>query len=187
VLLFTRGATTDRVWFYDMAHDGFSLDDKRQPVPENDIPDILDCWRHRYDADFQTARPARLEALRAQVAPLKAERLKLQAEINRLTFESVIAEDPKGFPKPLGSANDELADLDARIAPLQAQMDQLTRQFWVTREQVKANKYDLSASRYRQVEQDEAYYEKPQVTLERLLELERVMGEEVRELERLLE
>src|SRR5262249_13110731 len=41
VLLFTRGATTDRIWFYDMEHDGFSLDDKRQPVPQNDIPDIL--------------------------------------------------------------------------------------------------------------------------------------------------
>ena len=43
----------------------------------------------------------------------------------------------------------------------------------MTKEQVKANKYDLSASRYRQVEQDEEYYEKPQVTLERLLELKR--------------
>ena len=188
VLLFTRGATTDRVWFYDMAYDGFSLDDKRKPVPENDIPDILDCWHHRHDASFQATRQACLEALRVQVAPLKAERLKLQAEINRLTFESVIAEgpedpeDPKGFGKPLGSANDELAGLDAQIAPLQAQMDQLTRQFWVTRGQVAANKYDLSASRYRQAEQDEVYYEKPQVTLERLLELERVMGEEVREL-----
>ena len=181
VLLFTRGATTDRVWFYDMAHDGFSLDDKRQIVPENDIPDILECWRHRHDADFQAARQARLEALHAQVAPLKAERLRLQAEINRLTFESVI-EDPKGFGKPLGSANDELADLEAQIAPLQAQIDQLTRQFWVTRGQVKANKYDLSASRYRQVVQDEVYYEKPQVTLGRLLELERVMDEEVRDL-----
>lgn len=191
VLLFTRGATTDRIWFYDMAHDGFSLDDKRQIVPENDIPDILECWRQRHDAEFQAARQARLEALRTQVAPLKAERLKLQAEINRLTFESVIEdpEDPKGFPKPLGSldaVNDELSDLKAQIAPLQAQMDQLTRQFWVTREQVVANKYDLSASRYRQVEQDEVYYEKPQVTMERLLELERVMGEEVREIERLL-
>lgn len=30
VLLFTRGGTTDRIWFYDMDHDGFSLDDKRQ-------------------------------------------------------------------------------------------------------------------------------------------------------------
>jgi type I restriction enzyme M protein len=90
--------------------------------------------------------------------------------------------DPKGLGKPLGS----LADLEARIAPLQAQIDQLTRQFWVTKKQVKANNYDLSASRYRQVEPDEAYYEKPQVTMERLLELERVMAEEIRELERLL-
>jgi len=182
VLLFTRGATTDRVWFYDMAHDGFSLDDKRQPVPENDIPDILECWHHRHDAEFQAARQARLEELQAQVAPLKAERLRLQGEINRLTFESVIAEDPKGFSKPLGS----LADLEARIAPLQAQIDQLTRQFWVTRKQVKANNYDLSASRYRQVEPDEAYYEKPQVTMERLLELERVMTQEIHDIKELL-
>ena len=32
---------TDRVWFYDMQADGFSLDDKRSPVEENDIPDII--------------------------------------------------------------------------------------------------------------------------------------------------
>jgi len=187
VLLFTRGATTERIWFYDMAHDGFSLDDKRQPVPENDIPDILECWRHRHDAEFQAARQARLEDLRTQVAPLKAERLKLQGEISRLTFESVVDPqvDPKGFGKPLGSLdafNDELAALEARIAPLQAQIDQLTRQFWVTVEQVRAHKYDLSASRYREVEQDEAYYEKPRVTMERLLKLEQVMSEEVQEL-----
>jgi type I restriction enzyme M protein len=47
VLIFTKGASTDAVWFYDMAHDGFSLDDKRQPVAENDIPDILTCWNNR--------------------------------------------------------------------------------------------------------------------------------------------
>ena len=33
VLLFTKGGTTDRIWFYDMSHDGLSLDDKRQPEP----------------------------------------------------------------------------------------------------------------------------------------------------------
>ena len=60
------------------------------------------------------------------------------------------------------------------------------RQFWVDKEQVQANKYDLSASRYREVEQDEAYYEKPQVTMERLLELERVMTEEVQGLQDLV-
>ena len=51
------------------------------------------------------------------------------------------------------------------MTPLQTEINQLTRQFWVTKEQVKANKYDLSASRYRQVEQDEEYYEEPKVTL----------------------
>jgi type I restriction enzyme M protein len=181
VLLFTKNAATDRIWYYDMAHDGFSLDDKRQPVPENDIPDVLECWRNRRDANFQAAREARLAELREQVAPLKAQRLELQGEINRLTFESAIAPDAdlKGFRKPLRSrpVNDQLAALEAQIAPLQAQIDQLTRQFWVDKEQVQANKYDLSASRYRQVEQDEVYYEKPAVTLERLLELERAMEE----------
>ena len=43
VLVFTKTGAggTDKVWFYDMNADGFSLDDKRNPVAENDIPDIL--------------------------------------------------------------------------------------------------------------------------------------------------
>jgi type I restriction enzyme M protein len=187
VLLFTKGGTTERVWFYDMAHDGFSLDDKRQPIAENDIPDVLACWRQRHDAGFLAAREARLAALRAQVAPLKAERLKLQGEINRLTFERAIAPEGDGEMRAaLDGVNEALAALKARIAPLQAGIDQLTRQFWVEVEQVRANKYDFSASRYREVEQDEVYYEKPQVTMERLLELEKIMTEEVRELEQML-
>ena len=41
VLIFTKGGTTDRVWFLDMQADGFSLDDKRQKISENDIPEII--------------------------------------------------------------------------------------------------------------------------------------------------
>ena len=41
VLFFTKGGKTDKVWLYDMEHDGLSLDDKRDPVEENDIPDVL--------------------------------------------------------------------------------------------------------------------------------------------------
>ncbi len=51
---------------------------------------------------------------------------------------------------------------------------------------MKANKYDLSASRYRQIEQDEVFYESPRVTLERLLKLEHIMGMEAQELQELL-
>ena len=189
VLLFTRGANTERIWFYDMGHDGFSLDDKRQPVAENDISDVLECWRHRKDPDFAAQREARLAELRSQVAPLKEERLRLHGEINRLTFEKAIApdgDDGQAAREALGAAGDELDALEARIAPVQAQIDQLTRQFWVTKEEVKANKYDLSASRYRQVQPDDAFYEKPQMMMERLLELERVMRAEIEALDRLL-
>ena len=43
ILVFTKTNTggTDKVWFYDMKADGFSLDDKRAAVKENDIPDII--------------------------------------------------------------------------------------------------------------------------------------------------
>lgn len=48
VLIFTKtehGGTED-VWFYDMKADGFSLDDKRSPVDENDIPDIIERYNN---------------------------------------------------------------------------------------------------------------------------------------------
>lgn len=189
VLLFTRGAKTDRIWFYDMAHDGFSLDDKRQRTAENDISDILDCWRHRHDAAFEAERTARLDALRSEVAPLKAERLRLHGEINRLTFESAIAPDGDGGDgtrAALDKMKVDLAGLEARLAPLQSQIDRLSRQFWVSKAQVKGNKYDLSASRYRLTEQDEAYYEAPRVTLERLMELEQLMLSEAKDLQELV-
>ena len=40
--------STDKVWFYDMQSDGFSLDDKRSPQPDkSDLPDILSRWQTR--------------------------------------------------------------------------------------------------------------------------------------------
>ena len=49
VLVFTKTGHggTDDVWFYDMRADGFSLDDKRLPVSENDIPDIVARFHNR--------------------------------------------------------------------------------------------------------------------------------------------
>ncbi len=43
IMIFTKTGTggTDNVWFYDMKADGYSLDDKRAPIEENDIEDIL--------------------------------------------------------------------------------------------------------------------------------------------------
>ena len=187
VLLFTRGAKTDKIWFYDMAADGFSLDDKRLPVSENDIPDILTCWKNRLDADFQKARQERIEELKEAITPLDEERLRLEGEINRLTFEQVISESGDGpIAEDLKSVKTHLEELQNLLAPLRAEFNQLSRQFWVSKEQVKMNKYDLSASRYRQVVGDEVFYETPKVTLERLAQLEKVIESEIIELERML-
>jgi type I restriction enzyme M protein len=48
VLIFTKDpAGSDKVWFYDMQADGFSLDDKRTPTEENDITDIITRFHAR--------------------------------------------------------------------------------------------------------------------------------------------
>lgn len=49
ILIFTKTnhGGTDKVWFYDMHADGRSLDDKRSPVDENDIPDIIERFHNR--------------------------------------------------------------------------------------------------------------------------------------------
>jgi type I restriction enzyme M protein len=49
ILIFTKtnSGGTDQVWFYDVRADGFSLDDKRNPVDVNNLPDVLARWRNR--------------------------------------------------------------------------------------------------------------------------------------------
>lgn len=48
IMIFTKTGTggTDKVWFYDMKADGYSLDDKRNPIEENDINDIVERFNN---------------------------------------------------------------------------------------------------------------------------------------------
>lgn len=48
IVIFTKTGHggTDRVWFYDMKSDGYSLDDKRSPLGQSDIPDIIERFHH---------------------------------------------------------------------------------------------------------------------------------------------
>lgn len=41
IMIFTKGGQTDQVWFYDLTADGYSLDDKRTPIQDNDLPDLI--------------------------------------------------------------------------------------------------------------------------------------------------
>ncbi|MBW4651666.1 MAG: N-6 DNA methylase [Kaiparowitsia implicata GSE-PSE-MK54-09C] len=121
ILIFTKvgvpQAGADVVWFYDMVADGLSLDDKRQPVESNDIPDLLRCWQRR-DAAQDTDRTAKA--------------------------------------------------------------------FFVPREEIAANGYDLSINRYKETEYAEVQYDPPKAILQRFRELEDDIRQDLDSLEEML-
>jgi type I restriction enzyme M protein len=61
ILLFTKtnSGGTDSVWFYEVAADGYSLDDKRNAVEANDLPDALARWSARAGSERERARTDR--------------------------------------------------------------------------------------------------------------------------------
>lgn len=105
ILIFTKtnAGGTDKVWFYDMKADGFSLDDKRAVVPENDIPDIVARF-HNLDAEESRTRKE--------------------------------------------------------------------QSFLVPVEEIRANDYDLSINKYKEVEKVKVEYEEPSVVLGRIESLQ---------------
>lgn len=113
VLMFTKTGAggTDNVWFYDMQADGLSLDDKRQPVEENDIPDLLKQWRER-DIDQDVNRKSKAFF----VPKVEIEGNGYDLSINRykeIEYEEVEYEPPKVILKKLRDLEDEIRkDLD---------------------------------------------------------------------------
>ena len=57
IVIFTKtnAKSTEKVWFYDMKADGFSLDDKRNEISDNDIPDIIERF-HNLKAEAERTR-----------------------------------------------------------------------------------------------------------------------------------
>ncbi|MCD8086125.1 MAG: type I restriction-modification system subunit M [Clostridiales bacterium] len=109
VLVFTKTGHggTDRVWFYDMKADGFSLDDKRTPVAENDIPDIVRRFRNRaQEAD----RPRTAQSFLVPVEEIVANGYDLSVNKYRQT-EYVPVEYP-----PTGEILDQLEALEQEVA-----------------------------------------------------------------------
>lgn len=120
ILIFTKTGHggTDKVWFYDMQADGFSLDDKRTEVKENDIPDIIDRFRN------------------------------LDKESDRARTD---------------------------------------KSFFVDKDEIKENDYDLSINKYKEVEYVPIEYPSTLEIMTDLRELEMKIGQEMDELEKLLQ
>ncbi|NER27843.1 MAG: SAM-dependent DNA methyltransferase [Symploca sp. SIO1C4] len=113
VLIFTKTGAggTDSVWFYDLQADGLSLDDKRQPVEENDIPDLLERWKLR-NPEKDTSRTSK--AFFVPKAEIEGNGYDLS--INRykeVEYEEVVYEPPRVILQKLRDLEDEIrGDLD---------------------------------------------------------------------------
>lgn len=111
VLVFVKGGRTEHVWFYDMEADGYSLDDKRDKVTENDIPDVVARWNTR-DSKRDLDRTANAFFIPAD----EIRENKYDLSINRykeIRHDEVEYEAPKIILAKLRALEDEISkDLD---------------------------------------------------------------------------
>lgn len=135
ILLFTKtdSGGTNNVWFYDMEADGWSLDDKRQPLlnedklgvmpahalteaehAKNNLPDVLTRWKQRRSAERE--RPRTAQSFVVPKADIAAQGYDLS--INR--YKEVIHEEVEHLPP-----KEILAQLRALEAEIQAGMAEL--------------------------------------------------------------
>jgi type I restriction enzyme M protein len=116
ILIFTKVGVkekgTDFVWFYDMEADGFSLDDKRQPIANNDIPHLMQCWQGRDSAKDRDRKAKAFVVPREEIVANAYD-----LSINRYKeteYEEVTYDPPKVILKKLRDLEDDIRqDLDA--------------------------------------------------------------------------
>lgn len=109
ILIFTKTGAggTDKVWFYDMKADGFSLDDKRNPVNENDIPDIVKRFHNLEDKNED--RPKTEQSFFVDKKDIVENNYDLS--INRykeIVYEKIEYEDPKIIMERIDNLSKEI-------------------------------------------------------------------------------
>lgn len=140
ILIFTKtnSGGTDHVWFYDMQADGWSLDDKRQPLLEenmlgvspaeqltaeehekNNLPDVLARWRQRNDTEKNNERTA--QSFTVPKSELAASGYDLS--LNR--YKQVVHEQVEHVPSKQLIA--ELKKLEAEIHSGLAELEELLK------------------------------------------------------------
>jgi type I restriction enzyme M protein len=107
ILVFTKGGRTDNVFFYDVEADGLSLDDKREPVDANDLPDCLARWRAR-NPKKDTDRTAK-----AFFVPVR-EIIEANYDLSLSRYKETVHEEeeydpPQVILERMKSLNDEIA------------------------------------------------------------------------------
>ncbi|MGM1350972.1 type I restriction-modification system subunit M [Bacillus cereus group sp. BceL302] len=110
IIIFTKTGVggTDHVWFYDMKADGYSLDDKRNTIEENDIPDLVARF-HSLESEKERKRTEQsffvpVEEIIENSYDLSINRYK------EIEYEEVRYEDPKVILADIKKLEGEIMD-----------------------------------------------------------------------------
>ncbi len=105
----TNAGGTENVWFYDMKADGYSLDDKRSEVKENDIPDIIERWKDRAG---ETERKRTEQSFMVPLTEIQENEYDLS--INRykeIVYEEIEYDAPKDIIADIKELDQQRADV----------------------------------------------------------------------------
>lgn len=94
IIIFTKTGAggTDKVWFYDMKADGYSLDDKRQAIESNDISDIIERFNH---LENETDRKRTEQSFFVPVEEIKGNGYDLSInKYKEIEYEAVVYDHP---------------------------------------------------------------------------------------------
>lgn len=119
VFIKTGMGGTDNVWFYDMQADGFSLDDKRSEVKENDIPDIIARF-HNLEGEKERARTEKSFFVPKQEIVDNGYDL----SINKYKKVEYVAEEYPPTSEILASLKARQAEIDKGLAELERMLEQ---------------------------------------------------------------
>lgn len=110
ILIFTKtnSGGTDKVWFYDMQNDGFTLNDNRTPIEENDIPDIIASFKNRHNED-NTDRKAKHFFVEADEIRQNGYDLSVN-KYKEVEYEEVVYDSPKNILADIKALEDEVQE-----------------------------------------------------------------------------
>lgn len=124
VLIFTKTGNggTDKVWFYDMKADGFSLDQKRNEVSENDIPDIIERF-HSVGPDVvassETQRKRTDQSFLVPVEEIRENNYDLAFNTYKETVREVVEYEPSDvILQRISDRSDKINDIMLNIKQL---------------------------------------------------------------------
>ncbi|MEI6221521.1 MAG: class I SAM-dependent DNA methyltransferase [bacterium] len=107
ILIFVKGGETEKVWFYDMQSDGYTLDDKRSKINGGgDLPDIVEKWKTRTQ-QVENKRNSKFFS----VDKIEIEQADFDLSINRYketVYEEVVYENPKVILKKIETLEQEI-------------------------------------------------------------------------------